>query len=354
MALASLAQETLYVTGVVAAVGFVLWRAIQGQTAPGDVVLAIYLSQQVQTAVIWPIQAVTGLGETLRTAGRYLWLVDHAAGATPTGHRPAPTAITDGIRLENVSFRYPGTDRWVLRDVSLTIPAGSVLAVVGDNGAGKTTLVKLLTRMYEPTEGRITVDGVDLADLDVESWRRTAVGGVPGLRPLRVHRAARPSASATCPGSTTTPARARALETGQVPADVRAALPPGWTPSSAPRWDGGADLSTGQWQKLALASGLCAGLHRWSRFFDEPTASLDAFTEHALFEGTAAAARDAAPERHGHRAGVAPVLHRHLGRPIMVLADGTVAEFGPHATLLAAGDRYAALYRSQADAFTAD
>jgi ATP-binding cassette subfamily B protein len=350
VALAALAQEALYVTGVVVAVGFVLWQAIRGRTAPGDVVLAIYLSRQVQTAVIWPIQAVTGFGETLRTAGRYLWLADYGATAVPTGHRPAPTAITEEIRLENVSFRYPGTDRWVLRHVSATIPAGTVLAVVGDNGAGKTTLVKLLTRMYEPTEGRITVDGVDLADLDVESWRERSaavfqdfarfefavqhtvgVGDLPRLDDAGHVRAAVARAGA---------------------ADVPAVLPAGVDTQLGTSWDG-VDLSTGQWQKLALARGL-ARTAPVIRFFDEPTASLDAFTEHALFEGMAAATREAEPN------GMITVLVTHRfstvtsADTIMVLADGGIVELGPHPALLAAGGRYAGLYRSQADAFAAD
>ncbi len=279
VALASLAQQTLYVTGVIAAVGFVLWQAIQGRSAPGDVVLAIYLSQQVQTAVLWPIQAVTGFGRTLHTVSRFLWLADHARAATPTGTLPAPAAIAACIRLENVSFRYPGSGKWVLRNVSLTIPAGTVLAVVGENGAGKTTLVKLLTRMYEPTEGRITVDGIDLADLDIASWRDRLAATFQDFARFEF-------------------TVQHAVGIGDLPrlddtAHVRTAIEKASAHVAAPEsqlgtsW-GGTDLSTGQWQKLALARGL-ARTSPLVRFFDEPTASLDAFTEDALFEGMARA-----------------------------------------------------------------
>jgi ATP-binding cassette subfamily B protein len=337
VALASLAQQVLYVTGVIAAVGFVLHQAIGGNAAPGDVVLAIYLSQQVQTAVLWPIQAVTGFGRTLHTVRRFLWLADHAREAT--GSLPAPERITDGIRLENVSFRYPGTDKWVLRNVDLTIPAGRALAVVGENGAGKTTLVKLLTRMYEPTEGRITVDGVDLATLDLESWRERLAAAFQDF--ARFEFTVRHAV-----GVGDLPHRD---DTGRVQAAITrsnagvleqdAQLGTSW---------GGTDLSTGQWQRLALARGLMR-TNPLVRFFDEPTASLDAFTEDALFDSMARATDGAN--------GMITVLVTHRFSTvrsadlIVVLADGGVAELGSHRTLLARNGRYARLYRSQADAF---
>ncbi|GAB2838372.1 ABC transporter ATP-binding protein [Lentzea nigeriaca] len=339
VALASLAQQLLYVTGVIAAVGFVLDQAIQGRSAPGDVVLAIYLSQQVQTAVLWPIQAVTGFGRTLHTVRRYLWLVDHASAATPTGHLPAPERIVEGIRLENVSFRYPGTEKWVLRNVSLTIPAGGALAVVGENGAGKTTLVKLLTRMYEPTEGRITVDGIDLADLDAEQWRERLAAAFQDF--ARFELTVRHAVGVGDLPRLDDPAHVQAaLE--RAGADVlpqEARLGASW---------GGRDLSTGQWQRLALARGL-ARTTPLVRFFDEPTASLDAFTEDALF-GSMARATDGAN-------GMITILVTHRFSTvrsadlIVVLADGGVAELGSHHDLLARNGRYARLYRSQADAF---
>lgn len=337
VALASLAQQVLYVTGVIAAVGFVLYQAIQGNAAPGDVVLAIYLSQQVQTAVIWPIQAVTGFGRTLQTVRRFLWLVDHAREAT--GSLPAPERIVDGIRLENVSFRYPGTDKWVLRNVDLTIPAGRALAVVGENGAGKTTLVKLLTRMYEPTEGRITVDGVDLATFDLETWRERLAAAFQDF--ARFEFTVQHAVGVGDLPHLDDPGRVRAAVT-RSNADVLeqdAQLGTSW---------GGTDLSTGQWQRLALARGLMRA-NPLVRFFDEPTASLDAFTEDALFDSMAKATDGAN--------GMITVLVTHRFSTvrsadlIVVLADGGVAELGSHRALLARNGRYARLYRSQADAF---
>jgi ATP-binding cassette, subfamily B, bacterial len=143
--------DLLFLVGFGGAVLLMLWRASRGVASPGDVVMALYLAQQVRTAVVDPVQRVAGLGQVLRAAGRMLWLQDYAAAdrARP-GARPAPARLEEGIVFENVSFRYPGTETWALRDVSFRIPAGTVIAFVGENGAGKTTLVKLLSRMYAP------------------------------------------------------------------------------------------------------------------------------------------------------------------------------------------------------------
>ncbi|SFR04572.1 ATP-binding cassette, subfamily B [Lentzea waywayandensis] len=337
VALLSLAQQVLYVIGVIAAVGFVLHQAIQGRSAPGDVVLAIYLGQQVQTAVIWPIQAVAGFGRTLHTVSRFLWLADHAH--TATGNERAPEQIVEGIRLENVSFHYPGTDKWVLRNVSLTIPAGAALAVVGANGAGKTTLVKLLTRMYEPTEGRITVDGVDLADLDVHDWRARLAAAFQDFARFEFTVQHAVGVGDLDHLDDTEHVRDAITRAGADVLDQDAQLGTSW---------GGTDLSTGQWQRIALARGL-ARTTPLVRFFDEPTASLDAFTEDALFDSMTRATDGAN--------GMITILVTHRFSTvrsadlIVVLADGGVAERGSHRALLAENGRYARLYRSQADAF---
>src|SRR5260221_8655976 len=165
--------DLLFLGGFAGVVGLMLWLATLGRATVGDVVMALFLTGEVRAAVVDPIRSFGTLGETLRAAGRMLWLKDYTerAIAAVTGTRPAPVCLTDGIVFDRVSFRYPGTDRWVLRNASFRIPAGAVLALVGENGAGKTTLVKLLCRMYEPSEGRILVDGVDLADIGVDAWR---------------------------------------------------------------------------------------------------------------------------------------------------------------------------------------
>jgi ATP-binding cassette subfamily B protein len=349
VSLVGLARDGLYAAGVVAAIGFVLWRAMTGRAAPGDVILAIYLSQQIQTAVSWPIQAVAGVGKTLRAAGRFLWLRDHAATVREryAGGRPAPDVLADGIVLDDVSFRYPGSDTWVLRRVSMTIPAGTVLAVVGENGAGKTTLVKLLTRMYEPTEGRILVDGVDLADIDVDSWRQRLSAAFQDFARFEF-TAQHTVGVGDLPRLDDEPQVVAALDRAGG-SDVLTALPSGAATRLGARWDG-LDVSTGQWQRLALGRALMRTAPLVT-FFDEPTASLDAPTEHALFTRQAAAARS------GTDRGMITILVSHrfstvsAADRIIVISDRYVTEDGTHGELMAAGGLYAELYTIQAHSY---
>lgn len=343
-ALVDLAQESVYTIGVIAAVGFVVWQAVHGRATAGDVVLAIAVSHQVQTAVLWPIEQVAGLGATLRTTRRFLWLREYAATQI-TGNRPAPTTLTDGIVFDNVSFRYD--DTWVLRNVSFHIPAGCVLAVVGENGAGKTTLVKLLSRMYQPTEGRILVDGVDLADIDVDSWRTRLSATFQDFARLEFTAQQAIGAGQLSTLDNEPHVLAAAERAGAT--DVLAALPHGIRTQLGTTWDG-VDLSTGQWQKLAL-SRMLTRTAPLVTFLDEPTASLDAATEHALFEKYAAAARA------GKGRGMITVLVSHrfstVGSAdrVLVLAGERVAEYGTHADLLAAHGLYSELFTLQADSY---
>jgi ATP-binding cassette subfamily B protein len=180
--------------GFVAALLLVAALAADGRADAAQVVLVILLASQVN----WGVQGLAGtvswLVENLAIGRRLVWLEDFAAHARersePHDRVPVPTRVTDGIRLERVSFRYPGSDgeSETLVDVDLHLPAGTTVALVGDNGAGKTTLVKLLCRFYDPTEGRVTVDGVDLRRFSVTEWRGAAVGRVPGLCPARAGR----------------------------------------------------------------------------------------------------------------------------------------------------------------------
>ncbi|MDB4951164.1 MAG: transporter related protein, partial [Gemmatimonadetes bacterium] len=284
--------------------------------------------------------------------GRLLWLRGYAAAASAparAGTRPAPERLEDGIVFDRVSFGYPGAGRGVLRDVSFRIPAGSVVALVGENGAGKTTLVKLLCRMYEPTAGRILVDGVDLAGIGVEAWRGRLSAAFQDF--ARFELAARQSVGVGDlpridePGAMEG-ALARAGADGVV-----AALPAGGDTQLGARWEGGVDLSTGQWQTLALGRALMRR-DPLVVFFDEPTASLDARAEHALF------ARYAREARAGAARGAVTVLVSHRFSTvrsadlILVVSEGGVAELGSHDELLRRDGLYAELYHLQARAYT--
>ncbi|MGH2770172.1 MAG: ATP-binding cassette domain-containing protein, partial [Actinomycetota bacterium] len=179
------------IAGHVGAIAFVVYKATLGQATPGDIVLSLQLAGQVTTNVANVATTVGGLQEVLLVAGHFLWFVDHAREATSvrpqlpealgdwisgfTKSEP-PSHLRQGIALEQVSFRYPGTATNVLTDINLALPASSVVALVGENGAGKSTLVKLLCGFYQPTRGRITVDGIDLSRIAIDEWRAKLSG----------------------------------------------------------------------------------------------------------------------------------------------------------------------------------
>jgi len=342
--------ELVFLAALGGAVTLMLWRASRGEATAGEVVMTIYLGQQVMANVVEPVRQVAGLGEVVRAAGRMLWLRDYAAAEARAraGSRPAPGRLADGIVFDRVSFRYPGTDRWALKDVSLRIPAGAVVALVGENGAGKTTLVKLLFRMYEPTEGRILVDGVDLREIGVDAWRARLSAAFQDF--VRFELPAQHAVgTGDLPRLDDRAAVLTALEQAGA-SGVLAALPAGTETQLGERWEGGVDLSTGQWQKLALGRALMRR-EPLVVFFDEPTASLDALAEHALFE------RYAREARSGTARGAVTVLVSHRFSTvrsadlILVIEGGGVTELGGHDELLLRGGLYAELYSMQARAY---
>ncbi len=218
---------------------------------------------------------------------RLAWLEDYAAYLAAAADQPVPAVLRSGIRLEHVSFAYPGTSRLVLDDVSLSLPAGSVVAIVGENGAGKTTLVKLLAKMYEPSSGAIFVDDTPLARIPADEWRSRLAGAFQDFFRFEF-RARQTVGLGDVARMDDEPAVVTAL--GRAGAgDVVARLPSGLETQLGPTWPGGVEVSFGQWQKLALARGFMRD-RPLLLVLDEPTAALDAETEHALFERYASAA----------------------------------------------------------------
>jgi len=327
----------------VAAIAFVASRL----GAPAGQVLLVLAAGARLSAYIGATVGEIGFlrGFWLEGSRRMAWLEDYAASLAEHADTSAPEQLAEGIRFERVSFAYPGTTRRVLEDVNLELKPGSVVAIVGENGAGKSTLVKLLCRLYQPTEGRILVDGIDLARIPADEWRSRMAGAFQDF--FRFEFVARHTVGlGDVPRLDDTPAVVAAVERAGA-GDVISKLTSGLDTQLGPTWPGGAEVSFGQWQKLALARGFMRD-RPLLLVLDEPTAALDAETEHALFERYAAAVRG------GGRITIL-VSHRfstvRMADLIVVLDGARVVEVGSHETLMAKGGQYAELYGIQAAAY---
>jgi ATP-binding cassette, subfamily B, bacterial len=289
-------------------------------------------------------------GVWLDGSQRLAWLEDYAASVAVRGELAPPDSLSDGIVLDHVSFAYPGTERLVLDDVSVRLPAGAVVAVVGENGAGKSTLVKLLSKMYEPDSGTIAIDGVDLSDIESEAWRTRLAGSfqdfyrfeLPAMHSVGVGDSPRWEDQVAVGAAVD---RAGA-------SDVVERLREGLDTQLGVSWPGGVEVSFGQWQKLALARGFMRD-RPLLLVLDEPTAALDAETEHALFERYAAASRRAGAADDGRITVL--VSHRfstvRMADLIVVLDGSRLVEVGTHDELVARGGAYAELYAIQATSY---
>jgi ATP-binding cassette, subfamily B, bacterial len=333
-------------------VGAVVYVASGLDRGAGDVLLVLAAGSRLSMYVGQTVQEANFLrGFWLDASRRLAWLEDYAAAATERADLPVPERLTDGIRLDHVSFRYPATDRVVLDDVDLTLPAGSVVAIVGENGAGKSTLVKLLCRFYEPTEGRILADDTHLARVPAAGWRARCAGAFQDFFRFEL-----PAAHSVGVGDLPRMDERPAVETAVDRAgagDVVDKLPAGLDTQLGPTWRDGVEVSFGQWQKLALARGFMRD-DPLLLVLDEPTAALDAETEHALFERYAATAR---PTGEGGSGRITVLVsHRfstvRMADLIVVLDGSRVVEFGSHDALLAKGGQYAELYNIQAAAYS--
>ena len=276
-------------------------------------------------------------------AGRRAAVAGPACG--PAG-APAGQVPVSGIAFEKVSFAYPGSGRKVLDELDLEFPAGTSTAIVGLNGAGKTTLVKLLSRLYEPTGGRITVDGTAPGGVRRPVLAAAPGGDLPGLRPLRARRGRQHRARRARSAWATPRALERAIEWAGA-AGVTAALPDGLATILSSRYPGGVDLSGGQWQRIALARALFAVQAGASVLvLDEPTAQLDVRAEVAFFDRFLELTRGLTTVVISHRFSTVRRADR-----IVVLDGGQITERGSHEELMAAGGPYAELFELQARRF---
>ena len=336
--------------GYVAAVVYVV---VGLDAAVGSVLLILAAGARLSSYVGGTMGEIGFLrGIWLDGARRLAWLENYSASLTGNADAKAPEQLIDGIRLEHVSFAYPGANRPALQDITLHLPAGAVVALVGENGAGKSTLVKLLTKMYEPTSGEILIDGESLRRIPADDWRNRLAGAFQDF--FRFEFSAQHSVGlGDLPRLDDETAVSDAVQRGGA-RDVVDRLPEGLQSQLGPTWPGGHELSFGQWQKLALSRGyMRAGT--LLMVLDEPTAALDAETEHELFERYAEAAHG--DERASNHAGGITILVSHrfstvrMADLIVVLDGSRLAEVGSHAQLMQRDGLYADLYRIQAAAY---
>jgi ATP-binding cassette subfamily B protein len=260
-----------------------------------------------------------------------------------------PRELQRGIELDGVSFSYPGTDVPVLENVSLALPAGATVAIVGENGAGKSTLVKLLCGFYRPSRGRILVDGVDLRRFPLEDWRQRIAAGFQDFARFEFLARQAVGVGDLAQLSSDT-AIYRALERAQAQGVVDS-LPDGLDTQLGKNYADGAELSGGQWQRLALGRALMRDTPLLL-VLDEPTSALDPEAEQALFQRYASQARRVS----GTAGGITVMVSHRFSAVrsadlIIVVRDGRVVEAGDHATLAASGGLYAELFTLQAMAY---
>jgi ATP-binding cassette subfamily B protein len=337
-------------------VGAVVFVSTGLNGTPGDVLLVLAAGSRLSAYIGATVGEIGFLrGIWMDGSKRLAWLEDYAASMTEHIDSAVPPRLERGIRFEHVSFAYPGTTRNVLDDVSLELKPGAVVAVVGENGAGKSTLVKLLCRMYQPTGGRILIDGVDLARMPADEWRERLAGAFQDF--FRFEFQARHTVGVgDVPRLDDMPAVSVAVDRAGA-ADVVERLIEGLTTQLGPTWPGGVEVSFGQWQKLALARGFMRD-RPLLLVLDEPTAALDAETEHMLFERYAAAARGGfRSDRSQTPDGRITILVSHrfstvrMADLIVVLDGSKLVEVGSHEELMAKRGQYAELYGIQAAAY---
>lgn len=323
---------SVFAAGYVGAVAFV---AVGLEGSPGAVLLVLAAGARLSVYIGATVGEIGFLrGIWMDGSKRMAWLEDYAAQVNQSVSARVPEKLEHGIVFNHVSFTCPGSTRKVLDDISLTLPAGAVIAIVGENGAGKSTLIKLLCRMHQPDSGNIRVDGINLADVSAEDWRQRIAGAFQDFFGFEF-----PAQQSVGVGDLNhiddRPAAERAVQRAGAD-DVVQGLAARLQTQLGSTWPEGVDLSIGQWQKLALAGGFIRS-QPLVLVLDEPTAALDAETEHALFERYAASARSGAGE------GTITVLVSHrfstvrMADLIVVMDSARVAEVGDHESLMQKG-----------------
>lgn len=348
-----LGAQIIFLLGYFGAILFVANLAINGHATVGDTVLIAVLAGQILGLVTGSAEILQLTVRSLITAGRYVYLQDVARQARATINPTAtvPDRLTTGISLEHVSYHYPHADHPALHDITITLPAGTTIAIVGENGAGKSTLVKLLTGMYRPTTGVITLDHTDLATIDPDQWRERIAAGFQDHARFEFLVRETVGIGDLTAGNLPADQHVRDALDRAGATDITSRLPGGLGTQLGSGWPSGIDISGGQWQQLAIGRAMMRTAPLLL-VLDEPTAALDADTEHRLFQRWATAAGQIREE-----VGTVTVLVSHrfstvrMADQIIVLDHGDLIEQGNHDQLISQHGLYAELFELQARAY---
>jgi ATP-binding cassette, subfamily B, bacterial len=348
----SLSRSKLIVGGLLGIIGtlgyygayvYVIWRTLGGAYDIGEFTFLTASIQQASSNLQQVFSTASGI------ADQALFLTDLIAffdmkptvGSNPNG-LPTPERIQRGFEFRNVSFAYPGTDRTVLKNFNLTLSPGERIALIGENGQGKTTVVKLITRLYDPTEGQILLDGIDLREYSLEDLHRHI--GVIFQDFMRFEMTARENIAV---GRIDQPHQQSDIELAahkSLADTVVSKLAGGYDQMLGRRFEGGVELSGGEWQKMALARAYLRDAQLL--ILDEPTAALDARSELEVFERFAELTEGKMALLISHRFSTVRMADR-----IVVLSGGRLLEEGNHQELMARNGLYASMFEMQAASY---
>jgi ATP-binding cassette, subfamily B, bacterial len=322
---------------------YVIWRTIQGHYDIGQFTFLTTAIQQASSNLQQVFSTASGIADQALFLTDLVAFFEMKPTVTSKGDAlPAPRPIQRGFEFRNVSFTYPGTARTVLRNFTFTLAPRERVALIGENGQGKTTIVKLITRLYDPTEGQILLDGVDLREYSLEDLHREI--GVIFQDFMRYEMSALDNIAVGSVGKVQQRKEIESAARKSLADTVVRKLEHGYDQILGRRFEGGVELSGGEWQKMALARAYLRDAQLL--ILDEPTAALDARSELQVFERFAELTRGKMALLISHRFSTVRIADR-----IVVLSEGRLIEEGNHQTLMNSGGLYAQMFEMQAASY---
>ena len=326
-----------------AAYAVIVWRTVAGAFSIGDLAFLAGAFQRLRGGIEGLLLGLTQIsGQAQYLDDFFSFFAIRPEIRSPAHPVPVPSPIRDGLVFEDVGYRYPGTEIWALRGLSFAVRAGETVALVGGNGAGKTTIVKLMTRLYDPHEGRVLLDGRPLAAYDLDDLRARVAAIFQDF--VRFDLTAGENVAVGRIAAADDQDRIAAAAARGLAAPVIERLPEGYAQPLGKRFAGGVDLSGGEWQKVALSRAYMREAE--ILILDEPTAALDARAEHDVFARFRELSAGRTTVLISHRFSTVRMADR-----ILVLEGGRLLEDGSHAALMGQGGRYAELFTLQAQGY---